>query len=296
MWRWAHTPADKQVAPALLRVIEHELGIPVYPDTRTAWHFDDKLAQLPLLQALGAPMPRTWVFFDRAAALAWSATAPYPVVFKLAVGASSSNVVRVDTARQARHLIERAWGRGIFPGSLHPGPGPIAARRRARALAGRAWRALGYVARGEYPPLPSPGWRPERGYAYFQEFVPGNAFDTRIAVVGERAFGYRRLNRPHDFRASGSGAFDPDPGAIDRRCVEIAFAVSRAGGFQSMAYDFLALDGQPVVLELSYGFVDWMVHACPGHWTPGGRWVDGPMWPEDAQVDDFLDRLHAAAP
>jgi hypothetical protein len=294
MWRWAHTPADKQVAPAILRVIEHALGIPVYPDTRTAWHFDDKLAQLPLLRALGAPMPRTWVFWDRAEAMAWSRAAAYPVVFKLAVGAGASNVVRVESAREARRLIERAWGGGFVPGSLHAPPGAGGGRRRLRVVAGRARRALAYVARGHYPP-PSPHGRPERGYAYFQEFVPGNAYDTRVSVIGERAFAYRRMNRPHDFRASGSGVFDPDPRAIDGRCVELAFALSRAGGFQSMAYDFLALDGRPVVLELSYGFVDWMVHDCPGHWTADGRWVDGPMWPEDAQVDDFVDRLHAVA-
>ena len=41
--------------------------------------------------------------------------------------------------------------------------------------------------------------------------------------------------------------------------------------------------------------VTMVVHECPGHWTPDGRWMDDPLWPEDAQVDDFLDRLHAVA-
>lgn len=29
--------------------------------------------------------------------------------------------------------------------------------------------------------------------------------DTRVTVIGHCAFGYRRYNRPGDFRASGSG-------------------------------------------------------------------------------------------
>ena len=36
---------------------------------------------------------------------------------------------------------------------------------------------------------------------YFQEFLPGNAFDTRITAIGNRAFGFLRENRPRDFRA-----------------------------------------------------------------------------------------------
>jgi hypothetical protein len=38
-----------------------------------------------------------------------------------------------------------------------------------------------------------------------------------------------------------------------------------------------------------------MVHDCPGHWTVDAGWVDGSVWPEDAQVDDFLTRIHARA-
>src|SRR5690606_15154424 len=45
----------------------------------------------------------------------------------------------------------------------------------------------------------------EKGYLYFQEFMPKNEFDTRLIVIGNRCFGIRRYNRTGDFRASGSG-------------------------------------------------------------------------------------------
>ena len=47
----------------------------------------------------------------------------------------------------------------------------------------------------------------EREYVYFQEFLPGNNFDIRIIVIGDKAFGLKRMVRKGDFRASGSGEF-----------------------------------------------------------------------------------------
>ena len=53
------------------------------------------------------------------------------------------------------------------------------------------------------------------------------------------------------------------------------------------------------ITEISYTYVSWMIHSCPGHWelegTPGNDllWVKGHMWPEHAQVEDFLSRLES---
>ena len=81
----------------------------------------------------------------------------------------------------------------------------------------------------------SPHWRIQKNYVLFQRFLPDNEFDTRITVIGDRAFGFRRMTRKSDFRASGSGIIDYDIGKIDLRCVDIAFRVSQQLGFQSMA-------------------------------------------------------------
>jgi hypothetical protein len=158
-------------------------------------------------------------------------------------------------------------------------------------MARRALDSMRYIWLAEYPRLHPQLWKPEHGYAYFQEFLPGNDFDTRISVIGNRAFGFRRMNRPDDFRASGSGDILVDPGSIDPRCIEMAFRTSQQGRFQCMAYDFLFKEGDPVITEVSYTFTDWMVYSCPGHWDSALNWLDGQMWPEEAQVDDFLDQV-----
>jgi hypothetical protein len=58
-----------------------------------------------------------------------------------------------------------------------------------------------------------------------------------------------------------------------------------------MAYDFLYRDGVPVTTEISYTYADWAVHNCPGHWLRDGSWVEGQMWPEEAQVNSFLHEI-----
>ena len=41
----------------------------------------------------------------------------------------------------------------------------------------------------------NPYWQIDKNYIYFQEFIPGNEFDTRVTVIGDRAFAFRRMNR-----------------------------------------------------------------------------------------------------
>jgi glutathione synthase/RimK-type ligase-like ATP-grasp enzyme len=296
MWRWAHNPKDKQSAKKILYTIEHYLNIPIYPNQYTSWHYDEKIAQYYLLSSLSAPTPKTWLFWNREQALDWVKTAPYPVVFKLSAGAGSSNVLKVNTYREAVHLVNTSFERGIFPMTLNPYQHSAGFRRsfvQLKSLGKRIRDGFGYIWSGKYPRLHPQWWKPEFGYIYFQEYLPDNAYDTRIAIIGDRAFGFHRLNRPGDFRASGSGRLVFEPQDIDQQCIRIAFDISKAGNFQSMAYDFLYRQGQPVISEISYAYADWAVHSCPGHWKRDLTWVDGQMWPEQAQVDDFIGMLHA---
>jgi glutathione synthase/RimK-type ligase-like ATP-grasp enzyme len=291
MWRHIHMPSHRAVARRLLPVVEKELGLAVYPDQNTCWHYDDKIAQFYLLQAAGIPTPRTWVFWDLERAAEFCATAPYPLVFKLWAGAGSTNIALVENAAEARRHLLRLFGGGL--------------RSFEKTRAGIAhWRQrLGQAARlflsGD---LPNPGWLWElhKDYALIQEFLPGNAFDTRVTVIGRRAFAFRRFNRPNDFRASGSGLIDWNPKEIDEQAVRLAFRVAERLRTQSIAIDCLRKDGQPVVGEISYTYASWAVRECPGHWERQGDsdtgplvWREGPMWPEEAQMTDFLARLEA---
>ncbi|AMV73145.1 ATP-grasp domain-containing protein [Desulfuromonas sp. DDH964] len=294
MWRWFHIQEHKQSAKNILYLLETQLKKPVFPNTDTAWHFDEKIFQFHLLKTLEAPVPESWVFWDFAAASDWARQAAYPLVFKLTVGAGASNVLKLDNASEALRLCRKMFKQGVFPGTMNEFRSRIIPRK-VRELKGcltRPMSALAYLVAGKYPPLPAPWWKPEFSYSYFQEFLPGNSFDTRVSVIGNRAFAFRRMNRAGDFRASGSGKIDWDPARIDSRCLEIAFETSRKGHFQTMSYDFLYKEGQPVICEISYAFVDEAVYQCPGHWDAALNWHEGQMWPEEAQVIDFIEEIN----
>jgi len=297
MWRILHRPQDKQPARRILYVLEHYLGIPIFPNFKTAWHFDEKNAQYYLFQHLQVPTPKTWLFWIEEEALDWTRNAPYPLVFKLSVGASSSNVLKVENQAQAVHLIKKSFEHGIFPSTMNEyayKPHLPINKMEFHDLSERLKQAWAYIWRKEYPPLPT-GWfgQPEFGYIYFQELLPGNDYSTRITVIGDRAFGYRRWNRPGEILASSKRSFEKE--IIDSRCVDIAFQVSQKGAFQSMAYDFLYKEEQPVICELSYTFPDWVVHESDGHWKSDMTWVEGHLWPEEVQVDDFLKEIKGSS-
>lgn len=96
----------------------------------------------------------------------------------------------------------------------------------------------------------------EKGYVYFQEFLPGNTFDTRIVVIGKRAFGCVRDNRDKDFRASGSGRVDYTVERVDLQLVELALETAKKLQVQSLAVDFLYdLDKAPRTLDNQRAFL-----------------------------------------
>lgn len=281
MWRHGHNSADRQIARRLVPLVENTLGLSVYPDVRTCWTYDDKIAQHLVFQAIGTPTPLTKVFFKRSEAEAWVEQAIYPLVFKLWSGAGSSNVMLIESVLEAKRMIDQLFSRGL-----------TSARENALTNTGER-RPLWDRLRGQTQSTPSypDGWDVHKGYVYVQEFVPNNDFDTRITVIGDRAFGFRRFNRPEDFRASGSGTIDWDPDQIDKRFIEMAFELAQKIGSQSCAVDGLLRNNEPVITEFSYTYASYAVEACPGHWGSDLSWNAGQMPPEKAQVEDFLQRL-----
>ena len=130
----------------------------------------------------------------------------------------------------------------------------------------------------------------------------GNA-RTRFTVIGNRAFAFRRHNRPDDFRASGSGRIDWDVSKVDLDMIRLAIRARRKLGSQSLAIDGLYRNGKPAIIETSYVYDTWAVEACPGHWEVDDadtdatdlRWVEGHLKPEDAILEDFLARVDKRA-
>lgn len=291
LWHWTLVNLEEMlVARQVLAALESR-GLLVFPNSATCWHYDDKVGQKYLLEAIGAPLIPSWVFTDASDARQWIALASWPKVFKLRCGAGSSNVRLVRSCAEAEDLCRQAFGPGFpsKPGYLND------ARTRLRNTEGWKdfWAKLKRAPESIRSTLRYRRSAPrQRGYLLFQEFLAGNDFDTRVTVIGDRAFGAMRRNRPNDFRASGSGEAIFDPKQIDRRCVSIAFQVAEKLGTQSLAVDFLFdAEHEPRICEMSYCSVASPVYDCPGYWDRDSRWHAGHFWPQDLILEDLLAAL-----
>src|SRR5690625_459847 len=113
---WHHSNYDYRdalFARQLLFSLQ-KIDIKVFPDFDTNWHFDDKVAQKYLLEAIGAPLVPSFVFYSKKDAETWLKKTQFPKVFKLRGGSGSSNVKLVKNQKEAIRLINKAFGKG-FP-------------------------------------------------------------------------------------------------------------------------------------------------------------------------------------
>lgn len=274
MWHYYHANyKDVLFAKQLLFSLQ-QAGIKVFPDFNTGWHFDDKVGQKYLLEAIGAPLVPSYVFFTKKEAFDWIEKTTFPKVFKLRGGAGAANVKLAHTAREARKFVRRAFGKG-FP--QYSAIDNLKERWRKYRLGKTSFKdVLVGVGRLVYKPSFAKMHAPEKGYAYFQDFIPNNTFDIRVCVVGDKAFALKRLTREGDFRASGSGSIVYDKNQIDERCVKIAFEVNKKLVSQSTAFDFVFdKDNEPLIVEISFGYTINAYDDCEGYWMEDMKWHEG---------------------
>jgi glutathione synthase/RimK-type ligase-like ATP-grasp enzyme len=286
MWRFPPDVPVCRFAQSFFNAVEFGLEKPVFPNWRTHWHLEDKIAQTYLLQSLGIPMPETAIFWDRETAERYLSNARFPLVLKLASGFRSRNVRLLNDLSEAEYFVKQLFDRGITSLVYSPA-GRIKSFARDLRLARRILRGGRVLAEGQDNEI-------HHGYFYIQEFVAGNDHDTRVVIIGDRAFAFVRNNRPDDFRASGSGLRDWDTEKVDLRIVEKAFEVCDCLQAQTVAIDAIWRDNEIVILEISYGYSTSGIRHCPGHWRrypekeARMEWVEGAMNPEDAIFDDFV--------
>lgn len=277
MWHFHHADyRDMQFAKSLLFSLQKR-GMKVFPDFNTCWHFDDKIAQKYLLEAIDAPLVPTYVFHTEKEAIEWAESTTYPKVFKLKGGAGASNVRLARTKKDAKKLIKQCFSKGFrqyrFDEIIKE---EWRKYKQGNSTLRNFLRPIYYQLTKRYPNDFDHFRGKECGYAYFQEFIPNNTFDIRVCVVGDKAFGLKRYTRENDFRASGSGNISYSKAEIDERCVKIAFDVAKKIGAQSIALDFVFnKDNAPLIVEISYGYAVVAYDACEGYWTTDMQWHEG---------------------
>jgi glutathione synthase/RimK-type ligase-like ATP-grasp enzyme len=286
MWHF-HQSNSKDIlfAKQLLYSVETS-GKKVFPDFNTVWHFDDKVGQKYLLESINAPLVPTNIFYSRQSAFDWIKKSSFPKVFKLRGGAGSINVKLVKNKKIATKLINRAFSKGFNVDSpLSPGE----RYRLYRLNKGSILSFIKGIVRLFIPTQFAKVHGKERGYIYFQDFIPNNNSDTRVIVIGEKAFALKRFVRKNDFRASGSGSFSYSKNEFDERCLHIAFSISQKLKTQCIAYDFIFDErNSPLIVEISFGFTVIVYDPCPGYWDRDLNWHEGQFIPQEWMIEDLI--------
>ena len=263
---------DYLFASQLLFSLEKK-GIKVFPNFNTTWHFNDKAGQKYLLEAIDAPLVPSYVFYTKKEAMNWIKETDFPKVFKLRSGAGSGNVRLVRTKSQAKKITRKAFANG-FPqlNRIEYFKDNLRRFRQGKDKLGLIKGIVRVLISSKYSRMLSK----EKGYVYFQDFIPNNSFDIRVVVIGNKAFALKRLVRKGDFRASGGGSIIYDKNQIDIRCVKIAFEVNEKIKSQSIAYDFVFdKDNNPLIVEISYGYAVKAYDKCEGYWDRDLHWHKG---------------------
>lgn len=274
MWHHHHgNGKDIQFAKQLLYSLEQS-GIKTFPDFNTGWHFDDKLGQKYLFEALDIPIASSYAFYDKETAVNWANGTSYPKVFKLRGGAGSANVMLARNSSEAIKYINKSFKSGWKPFSgFRYFFDKIKIYKGGKASLFELLKAFGRIF--IYPRntkfLPT-----QIGYVYFQDFIENDGFDYRIEVCGDKCIALIRKCRKGDFRASGGHNNIFDKENIQADVIKLAFDIADKMHSQSCALDFVRdkNTNNLYLVENSYCYGVDSDEFSHGYWDRDAVWHD----------------------
>lgn len=267
VWPSGQKELLKQGYDSRLRLIMDVLNIPIFPDYRAIWLYENKIRGYDWLYANGFPTAKTSIYFTKEEALQHPAKNKLPFVVKTNLGASGSGVYIVKTSAEYKKLVQKSFAHGL--------------------------RAVG-----------SSPYAESRGYIFIQEFLQ-DIIEWRMVRIGNSFFGHQKLMAEKTHKHSGSllkGWERPSEDLLD-----LLYAITEKGNFRSMNADIFATpDGKYFVNELHTVFGQstpelMRVDGKPGRFTrKENQWVfeEGDFVPGHsaaARITYFLSTLQRAS-
>jgi len=278
LWHFSHYSLQEMLFARTILSSAKNIGLGVFPDFNTSWHFDDKIAETYLLSSINAPTPKSWIFYTYKSAVDFFENFnDYPIVAKLRCGSGSSNVKLIKDKYHAKKYTKKMFKNGYkaAPSIVFKAKSNIKSSADIKTIVNRFKRIPDFI-----QSLTSAKLLPnEKGYVFLQEFVPNDGYDLKVVVVGDKLSFLARDVRKGDFRASGGGTIKYDHNLITKEIRDAAFRISRELKFQSMGYDFVIdnRNNAPKIVEISYGFSHVAQIGLGGYWKESGEWIDEPL-------------------
>lgn len=165
-----HTPSNpsfQDMIESKIMILEKFMGKTCFPSFHEVWQYENKIRANYLYKHFDLPTIPTHITHSKKEAMELIKTVRYPFITKTSIGYASSGVLKVESEKQARGLVNKIFSnKGL---------------------------------KSQFP------YAPQKDYLYIQEFIDDATFDLRIMLVGDMAFGYYRYPNKGDFRASGAG-------------------------------------------------------------------------------------------
>lgn len=289
LWHFSQEDYRTKLIAKKFSYLFQTLNIKTFPDFNTCWYFDDKIIQKYIFESLEIPHVKNFVYYSYPEALKYLKNIKLPIVFKLRGGAGSVNVKLIKSRFWLRYHLIRSFYFGYGLSSrLEQYKNRLWRLRRDKTLASCYGVFKGFL-RLFIKSRKERSYGKEKGYFYFQDFIPNNTYDIRVIIANGKAISIKRGVRKGDFKASGSGLFEPmGEEDINIKCVDISFILSEKLKTQSLAVDFVFKNGEPLVVEISHGFVYYVYDSCPGHWNRQLEWVPGHLNLQNEILDNLF--------
>lgn len=278
LWHFGNYVLQDMLFSRSILISAQNCGIKVFPDFNTSWHFDDKIAETYLLMSASAPIPETWMFYLKEDCNTWIENeAAFPLIAKLRCGSGSNNVKLLKNKGEAGKYAKK-----IFGGGLKASPS-IVFKTKSQMLSAKNWdvfiKRLKRIPEFLHTLSRAKMFPKEKGYAFFQEYIPNDGYDLKIVVIGDKLGFIGRNIRKGDFRASGGGDLFFDKSLVTKDIIDSAFKVNDQLNFQCMGYDYVVdkTSGKGKIVEISYGFSHTALLLCGGYFNRNGTWFDEPL-------------------
>jgi len=257
--------------------VASNMGLATFPYPEMNWHFDDKIAETYALQSVEAPIPRSWIFYLEDECEAWiKEEATFPLVAKLRCGSGSNNVRILNSEVEALRYTRRMFSKGFDPApSLkYKAISKMKSSKNLSMMLKRIRKIPEFLnTRKHAKMMPI-----EKGYCYFQEFIPNNGYDLKVVVIGDKLTFCSRNVRKNDFRASGGGDINYDRNLLTDDVIDTAFRAADRLNMFCVGFDFVVNNttGRGTIIEMCYCF-DWEVQKALGAYVDRNH-----VWHEEA--------------
>jgi glutathione synthase/RimK-type ligase-like ATP-grasp enzyme len=289
LWHFSNIKLQDMLFARSILYSAKKMGLKVFPDFNTAWHFDDKISETYLLKSVDAPQPKSWVFYSRDECMSWlKIEAHYPLVAKLRSGSGSYNVKLLDSQAQATRYAKKMFKKGYrnVPNILFKVKTNVRSVTDRTAFISKFKRIPEFMRTLSHAKL----LPRERGYVYLQEFVPNDGYDIKIVVVGNKLSYFGRKARYNDYRASGGGLLFYDKSVVTPDIIKTAYEISGKLGFQCMGYDYVidTRTKECKIVEVSFGFAHNFVLQAGGYWDRSGIWHEEPLNAPEEVISNLI--------